>query len=173
MKQDECVLNSPTGLVSQIRGGAIQHWFFSSGKWTISEGFKMEIEPETLIPVALITSCRKAATSKGWVPPRHSDSSLTTLGPQSVNTGLGRFGDSIIVRRMFRCCVDWNLTRVRYSWLYGQEVGPTAPCQSDLSHKRQHNPRKGPTKQWPQEVRYSVVENIEFEFALCSRPESM
>lgn len=71
-----------------------------------------ETEPETGIPIALMTSNRSAGTSKDWVPPRHSDNSLTTLGPESVNTGRGRFGDNIIVRRTFRCCADWNLTRV-------------------------------------------------------------
>jgi hypothetical protein len=71
-----------------------------------------EIEPEMGIPVALMTSCRRAGTSNGCVPPRHSDSSLTTLGPQSVNTGRGRFEDNIMVRRTCRCCADWNLARV-------------------------------------------------------------
>jgi hypothetical protein len=42
-----------------------------------------------------------------------------------------------------------------------------------MSYKRQHNPRKSPTKQWSQEVGYSIVENVEVEFALCSSPESM
>src|SRR6266478_2098158 len=84
----------------------------SSGpdKCGTSEGMDKETEPETGIPVALMTSCRRAETSNGCVPPRHSNSSLTTLGPESVNTGRGRFGDNIIVRRTFRCCVDWNLT---------------------------------------------------------------
>ena len=71
-------------------------------------------KPEAMIPVALMTSWRRAATSKGWVPPRHSDSNLTTLGPQRVNTGRGIFCDNIIVRRTLRCCVDWNLIRVSY-----------------------------------------------------------
>jgi hypothetical protein len=71
-----------------------------------------ETEPEMVIPVALMTSSRRAAMSKGWAPPRHSNSSLTTLGPQRANTGRGRFGDNITVRRTLRCCVDWNLTRV-------------------------------------------------------------
>lgn len=116
-------------------------------------------EPEAVIPVALMTSCRRAATSKGWVPPRHSDSSLTTLGPQRVNTGRGMFGDNMTVRRTFRCCVDWNLTRVGNRGYTDKRLLP--PCQPDMSHKRQHNPRKSPTKQWPQEVGYSIVENVD------------
>jgi hypothetical protein len=47
------------------------------------------------------------------------------------------------------------------------------PCQSDISHERQHNPRKGPTKQGFQKVGYPIVENVEVEFALSSSPESM
>ena len=71
-------------------------------------------KPEAVIPVALMTSWRRAATSKVWVPPRHSDSNLKTLGPQRVNTGRGIVCDNIIVRRTLRYWVDWNLIRVSY-----------------------------------------------------------
>jgi hypothetical protein len=53
------------------------------------------------------------------------------------------------------------------------ERSPLPPCQSDMSHKGQHNPWKSPAKQWPQEVGYSILESIEFEFALQSNPKSM
>ena len=128
-------------------------------------------EPETEIPVALMTSSRKAVTSKDWVPPRHSDSSLTTLGPQSVNTGRGSSGDNITVRSTLRCCVDRNLIQVSYHGYADKKLLP--PCQSDMSHKRQHDSRKSPSKQRSKEVGYSIVEHVKIEFSICGSPDSI
>lgn len=102
MNQGERISNGPGRLVGQVGRGTIQDRFFVGSVGGASGGMDKDSKPEAVIPVALMTSWRRAMTSKGWAPPRHSDSNLTTLGPQRVNTGRGIFCDNIIVRRALR-----------------------------------------------------------------------